>query len=103
TYDVKFGTVNPPTTTVSSGQSAASYAPAGLANSTTYYWQIVATNTAGSTTGPVWSFTTAAAPNIVIYASDGTAAAIHVTWTVVSDATAAGGTKFTTPDAGWAS
>jgi hypothetical protein len=102
-YDVKFGTVTPPTTTVSSGQSAASYSPAGLANDTTYYWQIVATNTSGSTAGPVWSFTTAALPNIVIYASDVPAAAIHGTWSIESDATAAGGTKLFTPDAGWAS
>jgi hypothetical protein len=103
TYDVKFGTVNPPTTTVSSGQSAASYSPPGLAYATTYYWQIVATNTAGSATGPVWSLTTAAAPNIVIYASDIPAAGLHGTWTVASDATAASGTKLITPDAGWAS
>jgi len=102
-YDVKFGTANPPTTTVSSGQAAASYAPAGLANSTTYYWQIVATNTAGSTTGPVWSFTTAAAPEIVIYASDVPAAGLHGTWTLASDATAAAGAKLITPDSGWAS
>ena len=59
-YDVKFGTTNPPPT-VASGQSAASYTPA-LAAGTTYFWQIVAHNGVGSTSGAVWSFTTAAGP-----------------------------------------
>jgi regulation of enolase protein 1 (concanavalin A-like superfamily) len=56
-YDVKFGTANPPPQ-VTTGQSAASYAPATLAATTTYFWQIVAHNSAGAATGPVWSFTT---------------------------------------------
>ena len=59
TYDVLFGTANPPTQTVSSGQSGASYSPAALANGTTYFWKIIAHNSAGSSTGSVWSFTTA--------------------------------------------
>src|SRR5207302_4812153 len=46
---------------VTTGQAAASYTPATLANSTTYFWQIVAHNGAGQTTGAVWSFTTGAA------------------------------------------
>ena len=33
-----------------------------LLTSTKYFWQIVARNAGGTTTGPVWSFTTAAAP-----------------------------------------
>lgn len=61
-YDVYFGTSTPPPR-VSSGQTATSYTPAApLANATTYYWQIVASNSSGATTGPVWSFTTSAAP-----------------------------------------
>ena len=60
-YDVNFGTTNPPPS-VATGQTTASYATSGLADSTTYFWQIVANNSAGSTTGPVWSFTTAATP-----------------------------------------
>src|SRR5205085_596202 len=60
-YDVSFGTANPPPV-VSGSQASASYAPAPLANSTTYFWQIVARNTNGTTAGPVWSFSTAAAP-----------------------------------------
>ncbi len=58
-YDVSFGTANPPPS-VTTGQTTASYTPAPLAASTKYFWQIVAHNSAGSTTGPVWSFTTAA-------------------------------------------
>ena len=36
---------------------------AGLANGTKYYWQVAARNEAGTTAGPVWSFTTVAANN----------------------------------------
>ena len=62
TYDVAFGTSNPPNV-VSTDQSTTTYTPAAaLADATTYYWQITAKGTGGSTAGPVWSFTTAAAP-----------------------------------------
>jgi subtilisin family serine protease len=57
-YDVRFGTTNTPPE-VMTGQAATSYAPA-LAAGTTYFWQIVAHNSAGATTGPMWLFTTAA-------------------------------------------
>jgi hypothetical protein len=60
TYDVYFGTAASPPL-VSSGQAAALYVPGSLATNTTYYWKIVANNSDGSTTGAVWSFTTAAA------------------------------------------
>ena len=61
-YDVAFGTSNPPAV-VSSGQTARSYTPpAPLAYTTTYYWQITANGASGSTAGPVWSFTTNVAP-----------------------------------------
>jgi hypothetical protein len=99
---VKFGTTNPPVQ-VSTGQAAASYTPAPLANSTTYFWQIVATNTAGSTPGPVWSFTTAAAPppNVVVYASDIPAGALHGNWQFATDATSPTATKIVSLDNGW--
>ena len=62
TYDVAFGTSNPPSV-VSTDQSTTTYTPsAALAYATTYYWQITAKGTGGSTVGPVWSFTTSAAP-----------------------------------------
>src|SRR5439155_1382527 len=60
-YDVKFGASNPPPP-VSAGQAAASYSPSTLAFNPTYFWQIVAHNGGGATTGAVWSFTTAVAP-----------------------------------------
>lgn len=59
-YDVRFGTANPPPQ-VTTAQTAASFAPGSLAANTTYYWQIVAHNSAGATTGAVWSFKTGGA------------------------------------------
>ena len=102
-YDVKFGTTNPPPQ-VSTGQASATYTPPTLANSATYFWQIVATNTAGSTTGPVWSFTTTAPPpaNVVIYASDIPASALHGNWQAASDPTSPNATKILSVDNGLA-
>lgn len=60
TYAVAFGT-SPTPPTVTSGLAASAYLPGTLLPSTTYYWQIVATNASGSTPGPVWSFMTQAA------------------------------------------
>ncbi len=59
-YEVRMGTSNPPTV-VATGLTSASYSPAGLRAGTTYYWQIVASNGAGATPGPIWSFSTAGA------------------------------------------
>ena len=56
-YDVRFGTTNPPAL-AAIGLTTASYAPAAIANGTPYFWQIIARNDAGSTAGPVWSFST---------------------------------------------
>ncbi len=57
-HDVRFGTANPPPFVVN--QTAASYSPGALASTTTYYWRIDEKNGSGTTTGVVWSFTTAA-------------------------------------------
>ena len=66
-YDVAFGTSNPPPT-VSSGQTTTTYQPsAALAAGTTYFWRVTAKGPGGTTAGSVWSFTTAT----------GTAAAAH--------------------------
>jgi len=58
-YDVSFGTSNPPPV-VASNLTIATYTPPALANGTQYFWRIVARNGAGTITGAVWSFTTAA-------------------------------------------
>lgn len=59
-YDVYLDTNNPPTTIVSANQVSTSYSYSGLANSTVYYWKVVAKNGNGQTTssGSPWSFTT---------------------------------------------
>jgi hypothetical protein len=62
-YDVYFGTDSTPDAGEFQGSTASSFwfLPA-LNNNTTYYWQIVARNSAGTTAGAVWSFRTEVAP-----------------------------------------
>jgi endonuclease/exonuclease/phosphatase family metal-dependent hydrolase len=57
-YDVAFGAMTPPPI-VARGQTGTSFNPGALAAGTHYYWQVTAKNTAGSTLGPLWEFTTA--------------------------------------------
>jgi hypothetical protein len=58
TYDVYFGTSNPPTAKVAADQSTKTYL-ATLATSTTYYWKVVVKDgKGGQTIGQIWSFTT---------------------------------------------
>ena len=58
-YEVYFGTLStPPLVTTTTGTS---YTATGLAANTTYYWQIVAQNGAGSAGSAIWSFTTGTA------------------------------------------
>ena len=57
-YELRLGTTNPPATYVSN-LTTFWYSPQPLLAGTKYFWQIVATNAGGSTTGPIWSFTTA--------------------------------------------
>ncbi|MFH0887630.1 MAG: PEGA domain-containing protein [Planctomycetota bacterium] len=61
-YDVRFGTSNPPSYVTNTTEL--SYNPGTLSNSTTYYWRIDSRNSAGPTTGIVWSFTTVAVDTI---------------------------------------
>jgi regulation of enolase protein 1 (concanavalin A-like superfamily) len=56
-YDVSFGTTNPPPQ-VATGLTTPSYRPASMSGNTKYYWRVVARNAAGTTTGSMWSFTT---------------------------------------------
>jgi hypothetical protein len=61
---------------------------------------VTAVNSAGSTAGPVWSFTTGTPPSeVVIYASDVTTKVGN--WTHASDATAAGGVLLRSQDLGY--
>ena len=58
TFDVYFGTSNPPPKKVSH-QTGATYDPGSLDFDTKYYWKIVAWDEYDySSTGPTWSFTT---------------------------------------------
>ncbi|HUW84368.1 MAG TPA: M36 family metallopeptidase [Phycisphaerae bacterium] len=64
TYDVYFGTDNPPTTLICDDVTDPTCDPTPapgqvLDPDTTYYWKVVATNCCGTTEGPVWSFSTA--------------------------------------------
>ncbi len=58
TYDVYFGSVNPPVK-VTSNQTSTSYDTGTMNYGTMYYWKIVSWDNHGaSTTGPLWHFTT---------------------------------------------
>ncbi len=64
-YNVYFGTTNPPTNIVSA-QAGTSYDPGTLSLSTTYFWRVDAVSITGTiTTGDVWSFTTGLLPSPV--------------------------------------
>ncbi len=57
TYDVYFGTANPPITVVSTQQTTSFNA--SLSTSKTYYWKVVVKDgKGGQTIGQIWSFTT---------------------------------------------
>ena len=62
-YDVYFGTDNPPLTKVvdnaaTGGSTTGMYDPGTLSNATTYYWYVVARNATNEIGSAVWSFTT---------------------------------------------
>ncbi len=59
-HDVYFGTTSPGTS--QGNQTATTFDTGTMTYSTTYYWRIDEKNANGTTTGVVWSFTTAAAP-----------------------------------------
>jgi hypothetical protein len=58
TYDVYFGTDNPPANKVLTGSTATSWAPP-VAADTTYFWRVEVTDDEGNTVvGPNWTFNT---------------------------------------------
>lgn len=92
TYDVYFGTANPPTTLVSAAQAGLSYSTGALSAATTYYWKVVPKSTAcGNTTGTptVWNFTTSTAP-CYCTASSSTVNAVDIITKVVLTNSVAG-------------
>jgi hypothetical protein len=55
-YDVYFGTGNPPPFVTN--QAGTTYNTDTLEGGTTYFWRIDSKNVNGTTSGPLWSFTT---------------------------------------------
>nr|NQU93191.1 fibronectin type III domain-containing protein [Bacteroidota bacterium] len=66
TYDLYFGTDNPPTTLVVDNEvsgATGNYDPGTVTGSTNYFWQVVSRNsTKSETAGPVWGFSTECLP-----------------------------------------
>ncbi len=58
-YDVYIGTSSPPPLVANT--TGTSYSPGTLTAGTTYYWQVVAKNSAGSASSSTWSFATVTA------------------------------------------
>ena len=96
-YDVYFGTSPAPPFVTST--TATTYTLSTLTSNTTYYWQVVAKNAAGTTSSAIFSFTTfdstctfAAAPAGVLIGYAGGPASVSVTagtgcaWTATSNA-----------------
>jgi len=67
-HDVYFGTTSPGT--FQGNQTATTFDTGTMANSTTYYWRIDEKNAYGTTTGAIWSFTTATAAPVQLLAWD---------------------------------
>lgn len=58
TYNICFGTENPPPP-AQSGLTVTQWDPPGLLNpETVYFWEIATVNNIGTTPGPIWTFTT---------------------------------------------
>lgn len=73
TYSVYLGTVSGSLTKLAdlSYSASPSYTPTGLTDNTAYIWRVDATNSAGTTTGTEWSFTTNTNPSYSKYRSIG--------------------------------
>lgn len=63
-YDVYFGGTMPSAPTAADATSTTFTVPGGMTTSTTYVWRIDSKNSAGTTIGDAWSFTTAPPPPI---------------------------------------
>ncbi|MEX2591738.1 MAG: carboxypeptidase regulatory-like domain-containing protein [Anditalea sp.] len=66
TYEVLFDTVNPPVESLVSDYDSKAIQIDNLESGTTYYWQVIITDSQGGvTTGEVWEFTTSSASDPV--------------------------------------
>ncbi len=70
TYDLYFGTDNPPTNLVidnATAGEAGNYSPGRLAYTTTYYWKVISKNTVVrlQAESPVYSFSTPLGPDVI--------------------------------------
>src|SRR5208283_4641628 len=93
TYGVHFGTSSPPALVTNT--TATSYSPGSLAVGKTYYWRIVAKNSAGSAASAIWSFTARlppSAPTLVAPTNAATGVSLTPTldWNAASGATTYG-------------
>ncbi len=73
TYDVYFGTDNPPTTKWVDNATAGAngtFDPGTMNETETYYWQVVSRNANGYTDGPVWSYTTVCGSFVTPFTED---------------------------------
>jgi hypothetical protein len=86
-YDVNLGETSPPPSFATS-LSAAAISPEGLVAGATYYWQVIAKNTVGTTPGPIWAFTISSPPPSLVAAYSFNAGA----GTTVADASGNGNT-----------
>lgn len=64
-YDVYFGLSSSPPLVVTNSATAR-YTPPTLADGSTYFWKVVSRNDAGTTSGPLWRFTTASPAPVAI-------------------------------------
>jgi hypothetical protein len=72
TVDVYFGTSETPPKVLDGVPATETFDPGWLAYDTQYRWQVVCHNAAGSATGPLWRFTTRAAPpSLTVLAPNG--------------------------------
>ena len=64
-FDVYFGTdPSPDSDELRGNQAGTTFDPGPLSPATRYYWRVDAKNAAGTTAGPVWSFTTSAVKDV---------------------------------------
>lgn len=83
THDVYFGTdATPP---MVSSQSNTEYDPGTLDPDTTYYWKVDEINDLGTTSGPLWSFTTSSALVVCASSESVSLSPDRIKWIIAND------------------